>query len=59
MAARVAEHPLGPSFVWCAEPPPDAPADLYVDAVHYAPRMADRIARCAVDAIRARSLLSP
>ena len=45
------------NFVWCAEPGEGTLASLYVDAVHYGPVMADRVARCAGDAMRARQLV--
>ena len=57
MAAYAAEHPLGPRFVWCAEPGDGALERLYVDAVHYGPVMADRVARCIADAMLARGLV--
>ena len=56
-AAQVAAHSLGTNFVWCAEPGEGTLASLYVDAVHYGPVMADRVARCASDAMRARQLV--
>jgi hypothetical protein len=56
MAEYVRTHPLGPNFVWCADIQEDLRELLYVDQVHYAPSMSQRIARCIADAIRDRRL---
>lgn len=40
---------LGPDFLWCGGIQRDVTGPLYIDAVHYAPPMSDRIARCIID----------
>ena len=56
MAEYTQTHPLGPNFVWCADLQENLHELLYVDQVHYAPSMSQRIAQCIADAIRERRL---
>lgn len=57
MASHRAAHPLGPTFVWCADVGRDGTEELYIDPVHYAPAMSDRVAQCVALALRERGLL--
>jgi hypothetical protein len=52
MAEYVAAHPMGSDFVWCADIQQNAREMLYVDQVHYAPRLQRMVADCIVDAVR-------
>jgi hypothetical protein len=57
MRERVAASPLGPRFLWCADVSRDGTPAFYVDAVHYAPILAKRVAECIATGIRERGLL--
>ena len=57
MAEYVAQHPMGTDFVWCADIQQDAHEMLYVDQVHYAPRLQRMVADCVVDAVRQGGVL--
>ena len=46
MAALVQTAELGSDFVWCADLQEGRREELYLDLVHYAPRMARRVAAC-------------
>jgi hypothetical protein len=46
MAELIAERPLGPDFVWCADLQEALREPLYVDPVHYTPAMSHRVAEC-------------
>ena len=48
---------LGRSVVWCADLQERLHEPLYIDTVHYTPRMARRVARCAAKAVSRRHLL--
>src|SRR5206468_4255584 len=50
-------EPLGRNFLWCADIQEAATEPLYVDQVHYAPVMSEKIAACIVDELRAQRLL--
>jgi hypothetical protein len=53
LASTLAGAPLGADFVWCADVSADGTEEFYVDGVHYAPVLAERIARCIADAVLA------
>jgi hypothetical protein len=57
MRARLATSPLGPRLLWCADVARDAPGTFYIDAVHYGPPLAERVARCIADGLKERDLL--
>jgi hypothetical protein len=59
MAEHVRRNPPGPDFVWCADIQDGIAELLYVDHVHYTPAMAERVAKCAVDHVRAANILGP
>jgi hypothetical protein len=44
-------------LLWCADLHGDGSGLLYVDLVHYSPRMAERLARCIADGLRERRAL--
>jgi lysophospholipase L1-like esterase len=52
VAQAVRAEPPGDDFVWCADVAPDGTERFYVDPVHYAPIMSERVARCIADAVR-------
>jgi lysophospholipase L1-like esterase len=54
LAKALATEPLGANFVWCADVGADGTEAFYVDLVHYAPVMAERVARCIADGMLAR-----
>jgi hypothetical protein len=56
MAEYVAAHPMGPDFLWCADIQQNEHEMLYVDQVHYAPRLQRMVADCVIDGIRQRGL---
>ena len=56
MAEYVQTHPLGDDFLWCADIQQDLQELLYVDQVHYTPKMSERVARCIADLLRERGL---
>jgi hypothetical protein len=62
MARRVARGGIDPDFVWCADVQLGVAEPLYVDTVHYAPRLAQRVARCirdaVIDGLRPRPILA-
>lgn len=49
MAEFVHGHPQGTHFVWCADIQEELHELLYVDQVHYSPKMSERVARCIAD----------
>jgi hypothetical protein len=49
MAAAHAAGELGDDFVWCADAAVDGTEAFYVDLVHYAPVLCERVARCIAD----------
>jgi lysophospholipase L1-like esterase len=53
-AKALATEPVGANFVWCADVGADGTEAFYVDLVHYAPVMAERVARCIADGMHAR-----
>jgi hypothetical protein len=57
MAEFVRDQPLGENFLWCADIQEGVKEMLYVDSVHYAPRLSRRLARCIVDLLAERQLL--
>jgi hypothetical protein len=57
--ARVAQAGAGgPNFVWCADIQEGRREELYLDLVHYAPRMARRVAACIAKGLLHRHLLA-
>ena len=48
----------GPNFVWCADIQEGRREELYLDLVHYAPRMARRVAACVAKGLLHRHLLA-
>jgi hypothetical protein len=58
MAEFVARNPLGVNFLWCADIQENVAELLYVDQVHYSPDMSRRVARCIVDRMLERGMLS-
>jgi hypothetical protein len=57
MASYIRDNPLGANFIWCADIQQSMKELLYVDSVHYAPRLAERLAGCIADSIVERKLL--
>jgi hypothetical protein len=57
MAEYVRRHPQGTNFVWCADIQEALQELLYVDQVHYSPKMSERVARCIADHLRQRDLV--
>ena len=57
--ARVAQAGAGgANFVWCADIQEGRREELYLDLVHYAPRMARRVAACIAKGLLHRHLLA-
>jgi len=56
MAMRLQKYPLDRNFVWCADIQKSLEKSLYVDAVHYSPKLAKAVAKCIVNAIIRRNL---
>jgi len=56
IARAVARRPMGPSFVWCADIQDGVHEALYVDAIHYSPAMAGRVATCIVQGMEQASV---
>jgi hypothetical protein len=54
MAEYIRQHPQGPNFVWCADIQEALRELLYVDQVHYSPKMSERVAQCIADHLRQR-----
>ncbi|MEE3332528.1 MAG: SGNH/GDSL hydrolase family protein [Myxococcota bacterium] len=58
MAQRVLRGDIDDGFVWCADIQLDAREPLYVDSVHYNPKMSRMVAQCirdgVVDGVRPR-----
>lgn len=48
----------GANFVWCADIQEGRREELYLDLVHYTPRMAGRVAACIAKALLHRHLLA-
>ena len=57
MADFARERPLGENFLWCADIQEGVEELLYVDSVHYSPRMSALLARCIADLLVERRLL--
>jgi hypothetical protein len=57
VAALYRSGSLGPNVVWCADLQERLREPLYIDTVHYSPRMARRVARCLTKAVTRRHLL--
>jgi len=51
MRAYVDAHPMGDDFTWCADIQEDAKELLYVDRMHYNPKMSTMVARCIADGL--------
>jgi lysophospholipase L1-like esterase len=51
MKERLAQTGVPADFVWCADIQENADADLYVDHVHYNPRMGKMLAECISDGL--------
>jgi len=49
---------LGRNFLWCADVQESAPEPVYIDRVHYTPQMARRVARCIVEGMISRGLIT-
>ena len=58
MADLVATGALGDNFIWCADIQQGLDEVLYLDLVHYTPRMARLFATCIADQLRARGLVA-
>jgi hypothetical protein len=56
MRRHLAAHPLDESFVWCADVQAGFREPLYVDRVHYAPRLAQLVTDCIASGLRASRL---
>jgi hypothetical protein len=54
VAQTLATEPMGGEFIWCADLAADGDERFYVDVVHYAPVLAERVARCIADGMLAR-----
>ena len=52
MAERLRAQPAGDDFVWCADIQENAKELLYVDQVHYSPRMSAMLAECIFRGLR-------
>jgi hypothetical protein len=57
VAKTIAEQPIDGEFIWCADVATDGTERFYVDAVHYAPVLAERVARCIADGMLARRVV--
>jgi hypothetical protein len=57
MARFVRQHPLGEDFLWCADIQEGLAELLYVDSVHYSPRLSARLAGCISALLAERGLL--
>jgi hypothetical protein len=58
MADLAASRDMGNDFLWCAEVHTGVPGVLYIDKVHYSPRMSDLVAGCIADLLDQRRLLA-
>jgi hypothetical protein len=58
-AERLAREPLGADFVWCADIHADSTELLYVDYVHYSPKLSRMLAESIGAALVERVLLVP
>ena len=58
VAALYRSGAFGPHVVWCADIQERLHEALYIDSVHYTPRMARRVARCVTKAVTHRHLLT-
>jgi hypothetical protein len=59
MARFAAAGRFGDNFLWCADIQEGLREALYVDQVHYAPAMAERVAACIASQLRAHGLIEP
>lgn len=59
VAKAIAEKPMTGEFIWCADLAADGTERFYVDAVHYAPVLAERVAGCIADGMLARRAAVP
>jgi hypothetical protein len=57
-AALYRSGAFGPRVAWCADIQERLREALYIDTVHYTPRMARRVARCVAKAVSHRGLLA-
>jgi lysophospholipase L1-like esterase len=57
MAALRATPAVGEDFIWCADIQEGVAGPLYVDQVHYTPRMSDLIAACITEGLHDRHLV--
>jgi hypothetical protein len=57
-AALYRSGAFGPHVAWCADIQQRLREALYIDTVHYTPRMARRVARCVAKAVSHRGLLT-
>jgi hypothetical protein len=57
-AALYRSGAFGPHVAWCADLQERLREALYIDTVHYTPRMARRVARCVTKAVTRRHLLA-
>jgi lysophospholipase L1-like esterase len=57
MAALRATPAVGEDFIWCADIQEGAAGPLYVDQVHYTPRMSDLVAACITAGLHDRHLI--
>lgn len=51
MARRVRAGQVGPDFVWCADLQHELREPLYIDAMHYNPKLSRLVAGCIADGI--------
>ena len=58
MAEAMGKRELGDDFVWCADVAADGTELFYVDLVHYAPVLSERVARCIAEGL-ARPVVVP
>jgi len=57
MAALRATPAVGEDFIWCADIQEGVAGPLYVDTVHYTPRMSDLVAACISAGLKDRHLI--
>ena len=57
MQQFLAENSLGANFLWCADVQRGKKEPLYVDSVHYNPRLSELVAECIAQGVR--SLFGP
>lgn len=57
MAGFAKDHDMGRNFIWCADMQEDAKGPLYVDLVHYSPRVSDMVAGEILAGMKERGFL--